>query len=130
MQLVADLGDRGVDQPVGVGGLHPVAQDVAGGGDRHGDGLVLDLADGALLGGGDLLGRGLEAPRDRVADVLLGGLGGLLGLGAGGGDDVLGLGLDLLLPPLVAGEERYRKDTTTWRDIRRAARSARSRMIR
>jgi 5-methylthioadenosine/S-adenosylhomocysteine deaminase len=43
---------------------------------------------------------------------------------------VLGGSPDRVLATLVAGEERYRKGTTAWRDIRRAARSARSRMIR
>ena len=43
---------------------------------------------------------------------------------------VLGGSPDRVLATLVGGEERYRKGTTEWRDLRRAARSARSRMLR
>jgi cytosine/adenosine deaminase-related metal-dependent hydrolase len=43
---------------------------------------------------------------------------------------VLGGSPDRVLATLVGGEDRYRRGTTTWPDIRRAARSARSRMIR
>ena len=43
---------------------------------------------------------------------------------------VLGGSPDRVLATLVAGEERYRRGTTAWRDIRRAARNARSRMLR
>lgn len=43
---------------------------------------------------------------------------------------VLGGSPDRVLATLVAGEERYRKGTTAWPDSRRAARSARGRMLR
>jgi cytosine/adenosine deaminase-related metal-dependent hydrolase len=43
---------------------------------------------------------------------------------------VLGGSPDRVLATLVGGEERYRKGQTEWRDLRRAARSARSRMLR
>jgi 5-methylthioadenosine/S-adenosylhomocysteine deaminase len=43
---------------------------------------------------------------------------------------VLGGSPDRVLATLVGGEERYRKGRTEWRDLRRAARSARSRMLR
>jgi 5-methylthioadenosine/S-adenosylhomocysteine deaminase len=42
---------------------------------------------------------------------------------------VLGGSPDRVLATLVGGDERYRKGTTAWRDIRRAGRSARSRML-
>jgi 5-methylthioadenosine/S-adenosylhomocysteine deaminase len=43
---------------------------------------------------------------------------------------VLGGSPDRVLATLVGGEERYRKGMTAWPDSRRAARSARSRMLR
>ncbi len=43
---------------------------------------------------------------------------------------VLGGSPDRVLATLVGGEERYRKGKTEWRDLRRLARSARSRMLR
>lgn len=43
---------------------------------------------------------------------------------------VLGGSPDRVLATLVAGEDRYRKGTTAWRDLTRAARRARSRMLR
>ncbi len=43
---------------------------------------------------------------------------------------VLGGSPDRVLATLVGGDERYRKGSTAWRDIRRAGRSARSRMLR
>jgi cytosine/adenosine deaminase-related metal-dependent hydrolase len=43
---------------------------------------------------------------------------------------VLGGSPDLIAATLVAGEDRYRRGTTVWPDSRRAARRARSRMLR
>lgn len=42
---------------------------------------------------------------------------------------VLGGSPERVLATLVAGEERYRRDGTTWRDLTRAGRRARSRML-
>jgi cytosine/adenosine deaminase-related metal-dependent hydrolase len=43
---------------------------------------------------------------------------------------VLGGSPDRVAATLVAGEDRYRRGTTAWPDSRRAARRARSRMLR
>jgi 5-methylthioadenosine/S-adenosylhomocysteine deaminase len=43
---------------------------------------------------------------------------------------VLGGSPDRVLATVVGGEERYRKGTTSWRDLTRTARDARSRMLR
>jgi 5-methylthioadenosine/S-adenosylhomocysteine deaminase len=43
---------------------------------------------------------------------------------------VLGGSPDRVLATVVGGEERYRKGTTSWRDLTRAAHDARSRMLR
>ena len=43
---------------------------------------------------------------------------------------VLGGSPERVAATLVAGEDRYRRGTTTWPDSRRAARRARSRMLR
>jgi 5-methylthioadenosine/S-adenosylhomocysteine deaminase len=43
---------------------------------------------------------------------------------------VLGGSPERVLATVVGGEERYRKGTTSWRDLTRAAREARSRMLR
>ena len=69
------------------------------------DRAILDLADRGLLGGGDLVVRRLQAASNRAADVRLGALGGALGLGPRGGDDLLRLALDLLLLALEPGEQ-------------------------
>jgi len=42
---------------------------------------------------------------------------------------VLGGSPERVLATLVGGEDRYRRGTTVWRDLTRAARRARSRML-
>ena len=42
---------------------------------------------------------------------------------------ILGGAPDRVVATLIAGDERYRKGTTEWRDLRRAARRARARML-
>src|SRR6056297_2838992 len=105
VQLGFDLGDAVVDQRIAVGGGHLLGDHVARGG--HGDihRLIPHIPDRPRLGALDLVLGGLQTPRDRGLDVVLGLGGGLICLLLGLRDDTIGLVLHFLLLALIACQQ-------------------------